>query len=177
MQFHQFEFRKHQSLESFLSSQELEELSSDFGSVSLERNDISVLKLSFLPHKDGPHTLKVIYQWSNSFEEVIGKDLIEHFNTSQLLWLTDSNSSMASSSVAPSFWNLFTTESFKQIVKFTFNAYFNHGDAEQLEIMELQTSDVKPKKCWVKWKMTNYPLIELPESIMIAVRPLSIVYQ
>jgi hypothetical protein len=171
IQFHEIEFKPHDEIDAFLSKEELNELAVDFGAVSLERKDLSVLKVSFLPHKNGPHAIKAVYRWSQSFQQLIGADFSELFNRGQADW-----SSVQSSAIAPCFWNLFPENSFKQIIKFTFDAYFNQGAAEQLEIMELQTL-TGGRKCWVKWKMTNYPRIELPESIIIAIRPLSVVYQ
>jgi hypothetical protein len=54
----EFVFNQWDDMKSFLSPTEIQELSLDFGSNTLARNNVAVLKISVLPHKNGPHAMK-----------------------------------------------------------------------------------------------------------------------
>jgi hypothetical protein len=167
---HEFEFKYWDNMRSFLSPTEIQELSFDFGSDVVAQNSVAVLKFSFLPHKNGPHAVKQSFNWTSNLEEIVGVDFFETFKRppdQQLLKTQDSTDQRIK--VVRSFWKIFSEKSFAQIVKFVIKAYFN-AEQKQLELVEVLTATGELKKFWIKLKIQFFPLIELPESMLFAIR-------
>jgi len=170
MQPQEFEFKHWDDMKSFLSPAEIQELSLDFGSIALARNSVAVLKVSRLPHKNGPHAIKQTYNWTTNLEEIVGVDFFEDFKCPDYQQLLKSqNSTEQCFKVVRSFWKIFSENSFEQFVKFMISASFN-AKPKQLELMEVVTATGELKKFWIKWKVNFFPLIELVESVMLAIR-------
>jgi len=136
----------------------------------LARNNVAVLKVSVLPHKNGPHAMKQSYNWTTNLEEIVGVDFFENFKCPHFRQLLKTqNSTEQCFNVVRSFWKIFSENSFAQISKFGINAYF-HAEPQQLELIEVLTATGELKKFWLRWKIQFFPLIELPESVLFAFR-------
>jgi len=170
IQAHEFEFKYWDDMKSFLSPTEIQELSLDFGSNTVARNSVAVLKMSFLPHKNGPHAMKQSYNWTTNLEEIVGTDFFENFKRPDYQQLLKTpNSTEQCFKVVRSFWKIFSENSFAQIAKFAINSYFN-AEPKQLQLVEVLTATGELKKSCFRCKVQFYPLIELPESLLWAFR-------
>jgi len=105
-----------------------------------------------------------------NLEEIVGVDFVENFKRPHYPQLLNTQCSIEQRmTVVRSFWKIFSENSYAQIVKFIINAYFN-AEPKQLELMEILTCAGELKKFWVKIKMQFFPLIQSPESLLIAIR-------
>jgi hypothetical protein len=144
---------------------------------NLEKSDIGFVRISAYPHKNGPRSVRLKYEYS-----VIMEKLLEcEFSSFILACRTESSNllnegdSQSGAHNFPFLWRMFTPKSFQRIMRFVFEAFF-HNIREHIQELEIQSVNGRVLKCCVWWRIKFYPLIEMPESITIAVRPLTISY-
>jgi hypothetical protein len=170
----EYEFAKSSGHETcFLTARETEDICETFNLRYLERGDVAILKLSFLPHKEGPHALKLRYQWNHALELLLETDFetfFSHCKAEQAKY----NLSQGTSNFS-TFWRLFSWTTYERLVKFMCDAYFA-DQFKRIEEMELRSLNDQVIPCCARFKVSMYPLVEIPESITIAARVLTAAY-
>eukprot|EP00475_Leptophrys_vorax_P015492 TRINITY_DN21823_c0_g1_i1.p1 TRINITY_DN21823_c0_g1~~TRINITY_DN21823_c0_g1_i1.p1 ORF type:complete len:252 (-),score=40.44 TRINITY_DN21823_c0_g1_i1:15-770(-) len=169
---HCFELKDPMPVEAFLSHSEADELSSLFNVRSLTSSDVAVLKISFLPHQDGPHATTTRFQWNKIFENVLDCDLANFLNRAEEGWARLNECRDPASAKMPFIWRMFTSHSYKKAISFLYDAYLGHKE-EQVDQLEFLSITGRKTECCVKWKVSMYPLIHTPESIILAARPVT----
>jgi putative alpha-1,2-mannosidase len=172
LHFHEIEFHKFNDPSEIMSKEDIDRLSASLNVRTLTGSDVALVKVSFLPHKNGPSAAKAVYNWNESTETLLESSFEDFFNFCQSEW-EEKNNRAKFITAYPSFWRMFTPKSYEKIVKYNILAYCKREYQHQ-DIMEIESKSGRITRCFIDWKTTFYPLIELPESITIAARPTSI---
>jgi hypothetical protein len=167
----EFDLKECTPAESFLAESEVQDLCNMFNVRSLNGSDVAILKLSLVPHKNGPHAVKARFQWNGILERMLGCKFEDFFKHCEEEWRHISGESKP----LPFFWRLFSFRSYRKVINLMFDAYFE-DKLESIEELDFASINGSKTKCCVKWKVSLYPLIQMPESILIAARPVSNVF-
>jgi hypothetical protein len=175
--FHEIEFKKISKEERPFSEQEVEDICYMFNVMDLYRSDIAIVKVAFFPHKNGPRAAKVVYHWNEAMAELIEADYETFHEVTSEKWVQiTSNSTKGNDAgrVPPAFWNLFTSRSYERHLEFILDVMIKKQRLVRVEQLDVQTLKSSSNvSCCVRWHATLYPLLDIPSSFTISLRPIT----
>jgi hypothetical protein len=154
--------------------QETENICRVFNVRALERSDVAIVRVAFFPHKDGFDKTIVRYYWNDAMTRLLESDYKSFYETSHEKWHQLKGDSGL---IPPAFWNMFTADSYERILKFLLDVFVQKKALERIEQLDVRTLHTKRViKCCVRWQTTLFPRVQIPSSITIAIRALSMSY-
>jgi hypothetical protein len=141
---------------------------------SAAQSDVALLKIKFLPHDDGPAAAKAVFSWIGLFEKLLETDVESFFNYCQTEWLKITTNT-GRMSAHPLLWRMFTAESYDKVIGFSLNMWFDRS-MENFDQLEVQSLNNSVTLCSVWYKTSVYPIVGLPESVIVALRPVTASY-
>jgi hypothetical protein len=156
-------------METVLREEDIKELREIFQVESL--GELGILKLSFLPHKAGPRAGKLKLECSKQLEQWLECDFPTFFKASRMEWEKLMEQTGEKRDTFTTFWRLFTPETYRKLVKLNLGKYLTkvHDKVEQLDLWSINKHVLK---CNVRWKAKFFPLLEVPEFLYVAIKPI-----
>lgn len=171
--FQEYEFRKEAS-ESILTSEQSINLEEIFNLRSLALSDVAILKVTFLPHDKGPTVARAVYAWNDLFENLLEMDVETFFHFCQEEWIKLTKNT-GHKTFHPLLWRMFTADSYEKVINFNLQLWFGKS-LEHFDQLDVLSVNSKITTCAAYWQATTYPITGLPETLTVAFRPVSTVY-
>jgi hypothetical protein len=164
-------FQKITQYEEVLEPAQIQRCCALFNVRSLDRSDVAVVKVIIMPHPESPSARSCKFYYNDAMEVLLGQDFEDCTENLQDLWTRIK--SPKAPKLCPIFWGMLTDESMEKIV----NYYMEFATrTKRVDLLEIRNASGNPIPCCSLWESKVYDALEIPESVTMTFRVLSVTY-